>query len=60
MLIILITFWATCAIIHVSKELANPYGRDFWLIDAIFSPYFLASDIYHEWSEWSRINKPKK
>lgn len=32
-------------------------NRDLWLIDAIFSPYFLASDIYNEWAEWNEINK---
>lgn len=56
-LTILITIWGTCAIIYVSKQMANPYGRDLWLIDAIFSPYFLASDIYNEWAEWNEINK---
>jgi len=57
-LTILITIWITCSIVYVAKELARPFSssRSFLIIlDLIFGPYLLISDIIQEWrqnKEW--------
>lgn len=55
LLIIIATIWATCSIIHISKEMASPYYGDFWLFDLILAPIAIVQDIIAEHKEWKRI-----
>lgn len=54
-LTIIITAWVTTGIIHVSKEWASPYARNFMLLNFIFSPMLMVMDTISEWREWKEI-----
>ena len=57
-LTILLTFWITCGIIYISKELARPFNAcrsDLIILEFIFSPYFITSDIIQYWKECKDI-----
>lgn len=50
----LFTFWITCGIIYILKDMATPFSssRSFLIVfNLIFSPYLLFSDIKEEWRE---------
>lgn len=60
-LTILLTIWITCGVIYVSKNLASPFYSTMCIVlDFIFSPYFIYSDIRHEWNEWREIRNKYK
>lgn len=59
-LTIILTFWITCALLYVSKELARPFSTSrstLILLDLIFAPYFLISDIIDYWKELNSLRE---
>ena len=64
-LTVLLTFWITCGLIYTLKQCARPFHNDglIILLDFIFSPYLLYSDIAYEWKDCKELRKkykPKK
>lgn len=58
-LTIILTFWITCGLIYTLKECAMPFHNDGFIIvmDFIFSPYLLYSDISYEWKEMKELRR---
>lgn len=53
-LTILLTAWITCGIIYCSKEMARPFSTcrsTLVILEFLFSPYLIASDIIQYWRE---------
>ena len=62
-LTILLTAWITCGVIYVSKEMAMPFSTsrsDLVILEFIFSPYFIASDIIQYWKECKEMRNKYK
>jgi hypothetical protein len=58
LLIIILTIWITCGFIHIAQESTKPYHDDtFWLLDFIFAPYCIITDIIHERKEKKKIEE---
>lgn len=53
----IITVWLTCSVIYTAKDLACPYGRDFWFLTFILAPYLAVFEILDEWRSWRSIRK---
>lgn len=50
---ILVTFWGSCGLFYTFKSRSLPFHNTgiLALLDFIFSPYFIISDIIYEWNE---------
>lgn len=60
---ILVTFWTTCGLIYISKEMARPFStcRSYLVVlDFIFSPYIIVSDIIQYWKECRELRNRYK
>lgn len=63
LLTIISTIWITCSLLYVSKELARPFSTSnssLVVLDIIFAPYFLISDIIYYWNECKEIREKYK